>query len=205
MAKNNKNEHMKKALVLVLLLSTSLLSFAQYEKDEEKDKGFKRDQLFIGSGINLGFFNGFIVGLNPEVGYSLNRFIDVGIGANVNLITQNDQNSPTTYRQWTFGGGPFVRIWPVNMLFIGGQFEYNSIRYSVKSGGDIVYKENRTAPSILVGAGYGNRTIGGNQFYTSVMVDVLRNPNSPYIDSYNRLQPVLRTTFLFYLKPKRAR
>ncbi len=196
---------MKKALVLVLLLSTSLLSFAQYEKDEEKDKGFKRDQLFIGSGINLGFFNGFIVGLNPEVGYSLNRFIDVGIGANVNLITQNDQNSPTTYRQWTFGGGPFVRIWPVNMLFIGGQFEYNSIRYSVKSGGDIVYKENRTAPSILVGAGYGNRTIGGNQFYTSVMVDVLRNPNSPYIDSYNRLQPVLRTTFLFYLKPKRAR
>lgn len=196
---------MKKTLVLALLLSTSLFSFAQYEKDEEKDKGFKRDQLFIGSGINLGFFNGFIVGLNPEVGYSLNRFIDVGIGTNVNLITQNDPNSPTTYRQWTFGGGPFVRIWPVNMLFIGGQFEYNSIRYSVKSGGDIVYKENRTAPSILVGAGYGNRTIGGNQFYTSIMVDVLRNPNSPYIDSYNRLQPVLRTTFLFYLKPKRAR
>jgi hypothetical protein len=196
---------MKKSLVLLLMLMTSLFSFAQNTEEEEKDKGFKRDQLFIGSGINLGFFNGFIVGLNPEVGYSLNRFIDVGIGTNVNLITQNDPNSPTTYRQWTFGGGPFVRIWPVNMLFIGGQFEYNSIRYSVKSGGDIVYKEDRTAPSILVGAGYGNRTIGGNQFYTSIMVDVLRNPNSPYIDSYNRLQPVLRTTFLFYLKPKRAR
>jgi hypothetical protein len=196
---------MKKSLVLLLMLMTSLFSFAQNTEEEEKDRGFKRDQLFIGSGINLGFFNGFIVGLNPEVGYSLNRFIDVGIGTNVNLITQNDQNSPTTYRQWTFGGGPFVRIWPVNMLFIGGQFEYNSIRYSVKSGGDIVYKENRAAPSILVGAGYGNRTIGGNQFYTSIMVDVLRNPNSPYIDSYNRLQPVLRTTFLFYLKPKRAR
>jgi hypothetical protein len=196
---------MKKSLVLLLMLMTSLFSFAQNTEEEEKDRGFKRDQLFIGSGINLGFFNGFIVGLNPEVGYSLNRFIDVGIGTNVNLITQNDPNSPTTYRQWTFGGGPFVRIWPVNMLFIGGQFEYNSIRYSVKSGGDIVYKEDRTAPSILVGAGYGNRTIGGNQFYTSIMVDVLRNPNSPYIDSYNRLQPVLRTTFLFYLKPKRAR
>lgn len=186
------------------MLTVSLFSFAQNE-DDEKDKGFKRDQLFIGSGINLGFFNGFILGLNPEVGYSLNRFIDVGIGTNVNLITQNDPNSPTTYRQLTLGGGPFVRIWPVNMLFIGGQFEYNSIRYSVKSGGDIVYRENRTAPSILVGAGYGNRTIGGNQFYTSIMVDVLRNPNSPYIDSYRRLQPVFRTTFLFYLKPKRER
>jgi hypothetical protein len=196
---------MKKALLLTLLLSASLFSFAQYGKDDEKEKGFKRDQLFIGTGINLGFFNGFVLGLNPEVGYSLNRFVDVGIGTNVNLITQNDPNSPTTYRQWTFGGGPFVRIWPVNMLFIGGQFEYNSILYSVKSGGAIVYKENRTAPSILVGAGYGNRTIGGNQFYTSVMVDVLRNANSPYIDQYSRLQPILRTTFLFYLKPKRAR
>lgn len=196
---------MKKSLFLVLLLSTSLFSFAQYGKDDEKEKGFKQDQLFIGTGINLGFFNGFVLGLNPEVGYSLNKFIDVGIGTNVNLITQNDPNSPTTYRQWTFGGGPFVRIWPVNMLFIGGQFEYNSIRYSVKSGGDIVYKENRTAPSILVGAGYGNRTVGGNQFYTSIMVDVLRNPNSPYIDQYSRLQPILRTTFLFYFKPKRAR
>ncbi len=195
---------MKKSLFFFLMLTVSLFSFAQNE-DDEKDKGFKRDQLFIGSGINLGFFNGFILGLNPEVGYSLNRFIDVGIGTNVNLITQNDPNSPTTYRQLTLGGGPFVRIWPVNMLFIGGQFEYNSIRYSVKSGGDIVYRENRTAPSILVGAGYGNRTIGGNQFYTSIMVDVLRNPNSPYIDSYRRLQPVFRTTFLFYLKPKRER
>ena len=195
---------MKKSLFFFLMLTVSLFSFAQNE-DDEKDKGFKRDQLFIGSGLNLGFFNGFILGLNPEVGYSLNRFIDVGIGTNVNLITQNDPNSPTTYRQLTLGGGPFVRIWPVNMLFIGGQFEYNSIRYSVKSGGDIVYRENRTAPSILVGAGYGNRTIGGNQFYTSIMVDVLRNPNSPYIDSYRRLQPVFRTTFLFYLKPKRER
>ena len=196
---------MKKSLFFLLMLLTSFLSFAQNAEEDEKEKGFKRDQLFIGTGVNLGFFNGFIVGLNPEIGYSLNRFVDVGIGTNVNLITQNDPNSPTTYRQWTFGGGPFVRVWPVNMLFIGGQFEYNSIAYSVKSGGDIVFKENRNAPSILVGAGYGNRTIGGNQFYTSIMVDVLRNPNSPYIDSYRRLQPVFRTTFLFYFKPKRVR
>ncbi len=196
---------MKKSLLFLMMFTSSFILFAQNSEEDEKEKGSKRDQLFIGSGINLGFFNGFIVGLNPEIGYSLNRFVDVGIGTNVNLITQNDPNSPTTYRQWTFGGGPFVRIWPVNMLFVGGQFEYNSISYSVKSGGDIVYKENRTAPSILVGAGYGNRILGGNQFYTSIMVDVLRNPNSPYIDSYRRLQPVFRTTFLFYLKPKRER
>lgn len=194
---------MKKSLLFFALLSVSVTGFAQNE--EEKEKGFKRDQLFIGSGINLGFFNGFILGLNPEVGYTLNKFVDVGIGANVNFITQNDLYTPTTYRQFVAGGGPFVRFWPVNMVFIGGQFEYNSISYSIKENGNITGKTNYSAPSILVGGGYGNRMIGRSQFYTSIMVDVLRNPKSPYIDQFNRLQPVFRTTFLFYLKPKRER
>ena len=195
---------MKKSLLFFTLLISSFAVFAQYE-EEEKEKGFKRDQLFIGSGINLGFFNGFILGLNPEVGYSLNRFIDVGVGVNVNYITQNEINAPITYRQFVFGGGPFVRVWPVNMIFLGGQFEYNRIAFSVKDNGTVMGKTNYTAPSILVGGGYGNRLIGRSQFYTSIMVDVLRDPKSPYIDQFNRLQPVFRTTFLFYLKPKRER
>lgn len=196
---------MKKSLLLCTLLINAVLVFAQYEVETEREKGFKKEQLFLGSGINLGFFNGFILGLNPEVGYSLNRFIDVGIGTNVNFITQNEINTPTTYRQFVFGGGPFVRIWPVNMFFLGGQFEYNRIAFSVKNNGTITGKTNYSAPSILVGGGYGNRLIGQSQFYTSIMVDVLRDPKSPYIDQFNRLQPVFRTTFLFYLKPKRER
>ena len=195
---------MKKSLLLFTLLISSVAVFAQYE-EEEKEKGFKRDQLFIGSGINLGFFNGFILGLNPEVGYSLNRFVDVGVGVNVNYITQNEVNAPITYRQFVIGGGPFVRVWPVNMIFLGGQFEFNRIAFSVKDNGTVMGRTNYTAPSILVGGGYGNRLIGRSQFYTSIMVDVLRDPKSPYIDQFNRLQPVFRTTFLFYLKPKRER
>ena len=195
---------MKKSLLFFALLISSIAVFAQYE-EEEKEKGFKRDQLFIGSGINLGFFNGFILGLNPEVGYSLNRFVDVGVGVNVNYITQNEINAPITYRQFVIGGGPFIRVWPVNMIFLGGQFEFNRIAFSVKDNGTVMGRTNYTAPSILVGGGYGNRLIGRSQFYTSIMVDVLRDPKSPYIDQFNRLQPVFRTTFLFYLKPKRER
>ena len=195
---------MKKSLLFFALLISSFAVFAQYE-EVEKEKGFKRDQLFIGSGINLGFFNGFILGLNPEVGYSLNRFVDVGVGVNVNYITQNEINAPITYRQFVIGGGPFVRVWPVNMIFLGGQFEFNRIAFSVKDNGTVMGRTNYTAPSILVGGGYGNRMLGRSQFYTSIMVDVLRDPKSPYIDQFNRLQPVFRTTFLFYLKPKRER
>lgn len=190
---------------IVLLLSFFSLIISSVFAQEEREKGFKKEQLFLGTGINLGFFNGFILGVNPEVGYSLNRFIDVGVATNVNYITQNDMYSAVTYRQFVVGGGPYVRVWPVNMIFLGGQFEYNNISYSMKNNGAVSNKINYSAPSILVGGGYGNRFVGQSQFYTSIMVDVLRDPQSPYVDTYGRLQPVFRTTFLFYLKPKNQR
>ncbi|MFT3846841.1 MAG: hypothetical protein QM725_17400 [Lacibacter sp.] len=189
---------MKKIIaVICFLIVTGLQTYAQ------KEKGFDKEKVFVGTGINLGFFNGFILGLNPEIGYSLNRFIDAGVATNMNYITQNDPYSSLTYRQFAFGGGPFIRIWPASMFFIGGQFEYNSINYSVKENGVVTGREKFNAPSILVGGGYGNRLIGQSQFSTSIMVDILKADHSPYIDSYGRLQPVFRTTFTFYLRDRK--
>lgn len=196
---------MKKIIVFGLFIFYSTFSFSQSKDEEQVERGFKKENVFVGSGINLGFFNGFILGLNPEIGYSLNKFVDVGVATNFSYITQNDQFSSTTYRQLAVGIGPFVRIWPVNMIFVGGQFEYNNISYSIKQNGSVNLKENRNAPSMLVGGGYGNRFIGQSQFYTSIMVDVLKDENSPYIDQFNRMLPVFRTTFTFYLRPKNQR
>ncbi len=196
---------MKKIIVFGLFIFYSTFSFSQSKDEEQVERGFKKENVFVGSGINLGFFNGFILGLNPEIGYSLNKFVDVGVATNFSYITQNDQFANASFRQLVLGVGPFVRIWPVNMIFLGGQFEYNSISYSEKNNGSIIYKENRSAPSLLVGGGYGNRFIGQSQFYTSIMVDVLKDENSPYIDQFNRLLPVFRTTFTFYLRPKNQR
>jgi len=115
--KSNKKEHMKKSLFLLLMLMTSFFSFAQYEKEDEKERGFNRDQLFIGTSINVGFSQGWILGLNPEVGYSLNNFLDVGIGTNFNYITQNF-GSGVSYRFLALGGGAYLRGWIINQFFI---------------------------------------------------------------------------------------
>jgi hypothetical protein len=191
---------MKSIYILLLVLVFSTSSFAQ--QDDVKDRGWKRENLFIGTGINLGFFNGFVIGLNPEVGYSINKVIDAGISTNFSYVSQNDLYSPAVYRQTVVGGGPFVRIWPVSMIFIGSQFEYNTIAYSEKNGSNVINKARLEAPSLLVGIGYGNRVIGGSQFYTSIFIDVLKDAKSPYIDQYNRMLPVIRTSFIFYLRPK---
>lgn len=188
---------MKKLIVLACLLATSVYVMAQREEDEKG--GWKPDHLFIGSGLNLGFSNGFIIGLNPEIGYSINRFIDAGIATNLTYVTQRSQVANTSGRYLALGAGPFVRIWPARMIFIGGQFEYNAITYKEVTNGATVYKEKANAGSLLVGLGYGTRVIGQSQFYTSIMIDALNDVNSPYRDQFRRVLPVFRTGFLFYL------
>ena len=187
-----------------LLLFVSLAFFtvsnlhAQKEKEEEEKGGWKSDHLFIGSGINLGFSNGFIIGLNPEVGYSINRFLDAGIATNLTYVTQRSQFANTSARYLALGAGPFVRIWPVRMIFLGGQYEYNAITYKEITDGVMTYKAKANAGSLLVGLGYGSRVIGQSQFYTSVMIDALNDVNSPYRDQFGRVLPVFRTGFIIY-------
>jgi hypothetical protein len=189
---------MKKISIIVTFVMVTTALSAQ-DKDEEEKGGWKKDHLFIGTSLNLGFSNGFIIGLNPEVGYSINKFIDAGISTNFNYVTQRDQYNDASIRYMAIGGGPFVRVWPVRVVFIGGQYEYNHIKLSEKVGGTVIYTENHTASSLLVGAGYGRRMIGESQFYTSIMIDALNDEYSPYRDQLGRVLPVFRTGFIFYL------
>ena len=189
---------MNKYFIFGLLCFLHLGVFAQMRNQEMPSNG--REQIFVGSGLNLGFFNGLILGLNPEVGYSLNRFVDVGIATNLTYITRNYGNGSD--RQFIAGGGPYLRLWPINSFFVGGQFEYNYVSFSNVSNNVVTNRIRFGAPSMLAGIGYGTRFVGRSQFYTSIMVDVLNDPQSPYIDAMGRKEPVFRTAFTFYLRSK---
>ena len=188
--------------IIFTLLICFFFSVPLIAQEEEEKGGWKKDHLFIGTTINLGFSNGFIIGLNPEIGYSINKVIDAGIATNFTYVTQRSQVSNSALRYLAIGGGPFVRIWPLRSIFIGGQYEYNKITITEKTNGVITDKFKTNASSILVGAGYGTRMIGQSQFYTSIMIDALNDVNSPYRDSFGRVLPVFRTGFIIYLGRK---
>jgi hypothetical protein len=192
---------MKYKLLCCLVLSTVVCLAVNAQEEKEKG-GWKSDHLYAGAGINLGFANGFIIGLNPEVGYSINKFMDVGIATNYTYVTQRSQFANASFRYRAIGAGPYLRIWPVNMIFIGSQVEFNAITYKEVLDGNTTYKENSSATSLLVGLGYGSRMIGQSQFFTSIMIDALNDENSPYRDQYDRVLPVFRTGFLFYFGRK---
>jgi len=182
---------MKKISLTILSVIFTVISFAQ---DEEGEKGFKKENLFTGGNVTLSFFNGTtILGASPIFGYRIANWVDAGIVFNYIYSGQRDvQEFDDKVRQSVYGGGVFTRIYPVPFLFIQGQFEHNftKLKY-IPAPGSIQYqpyKETVDANSFLVGAGYTQgRGPGSNTFYyLSVLVDIIKDQNSPYVElAYN--------------------
>ncbi|MDE3253473.1 MAG: hypothetical protein KGO92_11745 [Bacteroidota bacterium] len=181
-------------------------NYAQ-ESDDDTQKGkFKQENMFLGTSFNLAIANrSFNVGLNPEIGYSLTRWLDAGVSLNINYFSQNASDfSNYRYRNFNLGGGPFLRIWPLSFLHFQIQPEYNWISSNQKN---VLTNQSGTykyqAGSLLVGVGYGSHIIGSHYSYVTLMIDVLQNLNSPYRDQFNDPLPVFRAGFGMYLKPRR--
>jgi hypothetical protein len=192
---------MKKFILLAILFNIAICLNAQEkeeEKEKEKEKGFKKENLFTGGSISLAFYNNtFLIGGSPVLGYSITNWIDGGIVINYNYTSYRDYNFVFNdkLRQTVYGGGAFIKIYPVRFLFAQGQVEHNFIRqkFIPNVGTTQTYKVDAT--SYLIGGGYttGRYGAGGPPFfYLAVLFDISGNINSPYSDGYGRAIPIIR-------------
>ncbi len=190
---------------MLFLVAATLPAIAQRDNEDDERRGFDKNRLFAGGSINVGFGAGsFAVGGNPQIGYSLTQWLDAGITTNIIYSSQryNWYGSELRQRSWTYGGGPFVKIFPISMIHLQAQYEYNRISGNVEqiSTG---FRETFGvgAPSLLVGAGYGQRVVGQSSFFTTILFDVTKNEHSPYImvEGQRRIsQPIIRAGFTVY-------
>jgi len=194
---------MKKIFVMLFVFA-SCHAFAQSgeDKKEENKGGFKKENLFTGGSATAGFSSySTILGITPQFGYSLTNWADAGITFNLNYTSQRDYvDYGDKLRQTVYGPGAFVRLFPVNFLFASAQYEYNMIHVNyipADNTGISPYKDNVSAGSLLLGAGYaGGRYRGSNTYYFfSISWDVLANKNSPYIDGLGRSIPIIRAGY----------
>ena len=184
-------------------------------KQEESKGGFDKSKLFTGGNVGLGFGSGRTsIGIGPYFGYSLNKYVDVALSLNYNYISQRDYvQYGDKLRQSMIGPGVFTRLFPVKFLFAQAQFEQNFIKlkYIPASGGYYLpFSETKSVSSFLIGPGYaGGREAGNNTYYyVSVLFDVAKNKNSPYVDGLGRVNPIFRAGFnigLFQGKAPRSR
>jgi hypothetical protein len=188
-----------KKMILSLLVVTALngFLFAQ-DKKEEKEKGFKKENLFTGGSVSLAFYNNtFLVGANPVFGYSIARWVDAGIVVNYNYTSYRDVSQfNDRLRQKVYGGGIFMKLYPLRFLFAQAQAEHNFIRQKyIPPGGGATSAATDDANSLLIGGGYctGREGKGGSPFYyLAVLFDVSGNSNSPYTDAFGRTIPIIR-------------
>src|ERR1700753_3851125 len=88
---------MKKFLFAAFLFAIALQGKAQhnparvntYIDEDNGGNGFKKQNLFVGGRLNLGYSGyDFNVGGAPEIGYSLNRWVDAGVLVNINYTSE---------------------------------------------------------------------------------------------------------------------
>ena len=203
---------MKKIFLLIGVTIFSVSLSAQY-KDRESDEptGFQKEKLFTGGDLTLAFYTGgTTLGVSPYLGYSLTKWLDAALSVNVIYQGQKDY-SGIKYRQTNIGPGAFVRIFPINFLYLQGQFEHNFINLKViEPGVGTIAKGKLDVNSVLLGAGYSSGRSEGNNtyYYFSVLFDVAQQPGSPYIDAGRRMIPVVRAGFnigLFQGRQSRGR
>jgi hypothetical protein len=161
-------------------------------------RGFKKENLFTGGSISLSFFNNsFLVGGNPVFGYSLARWVDLGLVFNYNYTSFRDYYAiDDKLRQTVYGGGVFTRLFPVRFIFAQAQIEHNwtSQKY-IPSYNGAKETDHFSSNSVLVGGGYttgrdpDEKTTYG---YLAILFDISKNKYSPYTDNLNRALPIIR-------------
>jgi hypothetical protein len=194
---------MKKIFTLAMLI-VAIKATAQLEgiKENKKIFTFKKENLFAGGAAGGGFGNGtFTVGLGPHIGYSLNDYVDVAASLNYNYVSIRDAFSlGDKLRQSIVGPGAFVRVFPVDFLYVQGQFERNFLtnKYIAPNNSYLPDLTDKiSVNSYLVGGGYcsGRDGVGSTYFYFSILFDLGKDINSPYVDQLGRKDPVIRAGF----------
>lgn len=188
---------MKKSILLAASFVLLSLTGMGQNEDEKEKRPFK-ENLFTGGSVSLAFFNNtFLVGASPVFGYSLTNWADAGIVVNYNYTSYRDYGGflNDKLRQSVYGGGAFVKLYPVRFLFVQAQAEHNFIRQKYIPQAGTVQKYKDDVSSFLVGGGYttGRQGSGGPPFfYLSVLFDVSGDINSPYTDNLGRTIPIIR-------------
>ncbi len=194
---------MKKVVIVFALISSFYTVKAQDEEiKQEKKGGFKKENLFVGGDVTLGFSNQYTaLGISPYFGYSINKYLDVAASFNFNYTSQRDY---VVYgdkvRQTVYGPGAFVRVFPVKFIFVQAQYEHNFIKLKylpAQNSGYLASTDRIDANSFLVGGGWagGRNEYNKNFYYISVSWDLLRNSNSPYVDGLGRAIPIFKAGY----------
>lgn len=186
--------HMKRIVLAVIFLALGQAVFAQSREEEEPprqeepQKGFNPRNVMVGGALGMAFGDYTFVNVSPMIGYRFSRLFAAGVNINAQYSSGKSygyDNAVLSRNKYTmFGGGLWGRFYPLDMIFIHAQPEYNYISAKITEyePDRREYKDRYGAPSLLLGGGY-SQPVGGNSAITiMVLYDVLQDKNTPYLN-----------------------
>ena len=190
---------MRSKLIIFIFIASVISIHTKAQKEEGKEKVPFKKNLFTGGTISLAFYsNTFLIGGSPVLGYSITNWADLGIVINYNYTVYRDYYVfDDRLKQNNFGGGPFVKLYPLRFIFAQAQYEYNflKVKYIPPTNGGVQQKDDLEAKSFLIGGGYTTGRMGRGgapHYYLAILFDVLHELGSPYTDAYGRSIPIIR-------------
>lgn len=191
---------MKKLIALIILCFSVYSSDAQViynstgrkvAKKPAKKSGFDRDKLVLGGDFRLAFGQGVNLGVAPMVGYKLANNFYAGIRVGYSFYRFKQQfngllpngESYYVFRDHTLSAGLWARYIVWQGIYIHAEGEYNSFR---TWDGTWDYDRNTLrnqkilSPSVLAGIGFKQPISDRTSFNTTILFDVLNDPNSYY-------------------------
>ncbi|HYE55984.1 MAG TPA: hypothetical protein VD996_14130, partial [Chitinophagaceae bacterium] len=150
---------------------------------EETEKGFKKENLFFGGSLGLGFGSSYtLVNISPQVGYRFNPYFAAGAG--VNFIYSSTKFEFYQYREnYSLAGlNVFGRFYPINQVFIQLQPEMNYTwgKRKFYNGAPEDKLDGKFAPSLLAGAGVAIPTGRNGAILLMLQYDVIQHARTPY-------------------------
>jgi hypothetical protein len=176
---------MKRIYLFAAFLLSLQFAFAQNPYRVDTARGFDASKLMAGGNFGFAFGDYSLLNVSPMIGYRFSPKFAAGININAqftwekyrgyNTVTQKDNSS-------ILGGGIWGRYYPLEMLFVHAQPEYNSISLKSKYYTDPPHTEKAkfSAPSLLLGGGYAQPIGGNSALVIMLLYDVLQDNNSPY-------------------------
>ncbi|MDI9320388.1 MAG: hypothetical protein QM530_07945 [Phycisphaerales bacterium] len=185
-----------KKILLLLLLSISVLSISAqkvynssgrkvYHKPV-KQKGFNRDDLVLGGDFRFSLGQQLSLGIAPMAGYKLadNFYVGLRLGYDYNRVklTQLPAYAQTNvFNFHCFSGSVWTRYLIMESIFIHTEFQYNVYNtYYLDDVASRIGTKYLSAPSVLVGLSFRQPISDRTSFNTTILYDVLNDPNSYY-------------------------
>ena len=140
------------------------------------------DRMFFGGGFGLQFGTQTYVEVAPTVGYRITDKLAAGLG--MKYIYYKFDDNFFEYSDHIYGGGPFLRYFLFEELFLHAEHEVLNLRVYDYLTGEY---QRKNISSVFLGGGYRQMLGGNSSLEILLLYNVNENRNSPYINPIFRI------------------